>query len=164
MLDKNELKTIANESPTSQAVFDHLASRQRFRVRTNLVKLKYDLIHNGKKVVDNEYLGTFKKLHELGVGNLIVGRRGKPNRFIWNFNLKDIGQAAFNELKDDVRTVGKKSTKRRMRVRKKIVEQQNVSPEFRSEQKLAEISIPIYSHFKAHDITALLDLIKELSK
>lgn len=93
----NEIKTIAESSDTSKAIFDVLKDRKRFRRYTNLSQFNQVLLNKGYKVVEDEYFDTFKALEKAGAGSLIIGRKGNPNRFIWDYNLKDVAKAASGE-------------------------------------------------------------------
>lgn len=98
MLDQDVIRSIANESNTSKAVFDTLSKRIRFRRQTNLSKFANLMINKGERIVEEEYIQLFKRLEEAGIGTLVIGRRGKPNRFKWNYNLKDIGRIGMGEI------------------------------------------------------------------
>lgn len=93
----NEIKTIAESSDTSKAIFEVLKDRKRFRRYTNLSQFNQVLLNKGYKVVEDEYFDTFKALEKAGAGSLIIGRKGNPNRFIWDYNLKDVAKAASGE-------------------------------------------------------------------
>lgn len=88
------VKEIANSSEAAKAIFDELGSRQRYRKYTNLDQFKHLLMSKGVKVVDSDYWKTLKEMEKAGLGTIIIGRRGNPDRFIWNYNLKSVAQAA----------------------------------------------------------------------
>lgn len=88
------VKSIANSSEAAKAIFDELGSRKRYRKYTNLDQFKHLLMSKGLKVVDTEYWKTLKDMEKAGLGTIIIGRRGNPDRFIWNYNLKSVAQAA----------------------------------------------------------------------
>lgn len=90
MYNLNEVKTVANQSETAKSVFDALSKRERFRSSTNLSKFKRELMEQGRKIVSDEYMETFKRLHDMKIGTLVIGRRGGANRFLWNYNFKNL--------------------------------------------------------------------------
>lgn len=92
--NKETVKTVFESNHTAGTIRDVLSKRIRFRHQTNLNKFRNDLLSAGHKIVEKEYIETFQKLDQLGVGSLIIGRRGKPNRFLWNYNLKDVAKSA----------------------------------------------------------------------
>ena len=40
-------------------------------------------------------LTFWKELEAAGVGSIIYGRKGKPNRFSWHYSLKSVAQSYF---------------------------------------------------------------------
>jgi ribosomal protein L18E len=76
-----KLSNIANESETAKNVFEIFAARERFRRETNLSRLQRYMHEAGKKVVEDELLGLFKKLETAGIGTLVVGRGNRNTRF-----------------------------------------------------------------------------------
>lgn len=116
MLKNEDIKEVAQTTPTSKVVFEALSKRVRFRDQTDLNKFRNDLLGEGQKIVDDEYMETFKKLQQLGVGILKLGRGNKPNRFKWNYNLKQVAKAAFDESQE-VNELNSKPISRRMKKR-----------------------------------------------
>lgn len=157
MFNQEEIKSIANQSPTSKIVFNNLSKRLRFRRGTNLSKFHVQLINAGEKIVEDEYMDTFKKLQTLGVGSLIFGRGGKPNRFKWNYNLKDVAKAAFSAQKVEMVELQRKPGRP-----VKVVEKRAISPKVDTKPSKVSITLEISSNSRPEDITALLDLAKQL--
>lgn len=89
-----KLQQIASENETAKAVFSTWAQRRRFRRETNLPRFEASLLQDGHKIVRQDFLQLFKRLEDAGIGSIIVGRHGKPNRFVWNYNLKDVAKNA----------------------------------------------------------------------
>lgn len=98
MLDPVKVQEVFRKNETSEAIAKELSTRVRFRPRTNLNKVYNDLIRHGQRVVQPEYLQTFQELEDIGVGSLTIGRGGRPNRFLWNYNLKEVAKAALGQL------------------------------------------------------------------
>jgi hypothetical protein len=114
----NSVGAIANETPTSKAIFKALAERQRFRRRTDLNRLHKTL---GDQITEEEFLSTFKKLQEAGIGSLIIGRKNNPNRFAWNYNLKSVANAALSVDGWELEPLPMKPRKRRVTKNKRNV-------------------------------------------
>lgn len=176
MFDQFELKNVAGLNHTSKVIFDTLSKRLRFRRQTNLTNFHNHLINTGEKIIEDEFLDTFKGLQILGVGSLIFGRNGKPNRFKWNYNLKDVAKAAKSDAKMEVKEMfpaGKpqvtfKRGPGRPRIHPKKVKAARIfksSPEAMKthvEPSVISITLQIGGNSRPEDIAALLDLAKQL--
>lgn len=86
---------------------------------TNIDRLKNLLLAKGEKIVDKEYMETFKRLQDMDYGSIVYGRNGQPTRFIWNYNLKSVGKSAFSEEKEPVKLPEAQSPVKRGRGRPK---------------------------------------------
>lgn len=84
------LKQVVNQSEATKAIFKALGKRVRFRRHTNIQFFQYQL----QTVSKEEIITTFKRLQELGLGVVVYGRGKNPDKFIWNYNLKDIYKVA----------------------------------------------------------------------
>lgn len=90
------LNQIATASDTAKTVTELLASRQRLRHVTDISRVRNDLVKDGSRIVDEEYMAYWKQLQTQKIGNIIYGRKGKPNRFEWHYSLKSVAQAALD--------------------------------------------------------------------
>lgn len=90
------IREISQSSPVAKEVFGVLSERQRYRRRTDLNRLYNMLKMSGSTVSPDDFLNVFKTLQAAQVGSLVIGRKNNPNRFVWNYNLKDIAKAAQN--------------------------------------------------------------------
>lgn len=147
MFDIDEVKDIAERSPTSKAIFNELSTRKRSRHRINLRKFRYDLLTKGQHIEEGAYLETFKQLQSAGVGRIISGRLGKPSRFVWNYKLVEVAKAAS----------GAEPPQETRKPRKKV-------PIIHSTKAVAPISITfnLSPNIRAEDLGALISLVKEL--
>lgn len=158
MLNQLQIKSIAEETNTSKEVFSHLKERIRFRRETNLHKLHNILMHSGAKIVEEEYINLFKRLQDEGAGALIIGRRGKPDRFKWYYNLKKIAEAAYNpstiidKLNDPNQKVVKRSRGRPRKV-------QNIT----SDDPMT-LTVKIPSNVDSKKLNELMSMISNLVK
>jgi hypothetical protein len=95
-LDVKRLKIIANNSPESKLIFEALKNRDRTRKITDLRQFQYKLVDEGSNITKEDIMQTFQELEQAGVGIIVIGRRGKPTRFKWNYSIKKIGKLGLN--------------------------------------------------------------------
>lgn len=93
-MNTNPIETVANSSDISKMVFKALSDKQRARRATDLTHLFKVVIKMDQSVPERDFLAVFKQLQDAKVGSLIIGRKNNHNRFLWNYNLKDVAQAA----------------------------------------------------------------------
>jgi hypothetical protein len=98
-LDGKALKAEAEKSHEFKTLAYYGAHRQRNSEVTDIEQMRKILVdkHN-EKLHPERWLEAFKKLEDMGMGALIFGRRGSPNRFRWNYSLKAIGAATMNGM------------------------------------------------------------------
>lgn len=159
MLNVASLKLIAEENDTAKAIFNRLADKKRSRSRINIRALKYEMLTNGQKVVEEEFLNTFKKLMDLGVGSLVVGRAGNPTRFIWNYKLKDVAMAAKSDKVAPVKTIRRP---RKLESVPAIVPVQKVTMSPIKDKTPISITFNLSPDIRGEDLAALISLAKEL--
>lgn len=70
-------------------VYKVLGSRRRVRQETNLTVLYRTIKRMDKTINEKDFLAAFRALEAKGAGTLVIGRKGNPNRFVWDYNLKD---------------------------------------------------------------------------
>lgn len=169
MLNQEELKNVAALNNTSKVVFDTLSKRVRFRRQTNLTNFHNDLMNKGEKIVESEFMDAFKALQILGVGSLIFGRNGKPNRFKWNYNLKDVAKVALNQDEAEINEMPTPAPikRGRGRPRKNAMKQAKTIKVHRgmkisASPSIITITLQISANSRPEDIAALLDLAKQL--
>lgn len=163
---ETQLKDLSKENKTSEAVFEALSQRMRARNVTNLNLLKYFLINNGIQIVTEQYIEVFKKLEALGVGSLIRGRKTKtgqtsPPRFVWHYNLKEVGKAA----------KGDKVSLKEIQSAQPVLPPSTVDvPESEHVNKITidrdgfKINIDLPKNVTPEDLSAWLSLVKEFKK
>lgn len=89
---KNMILETQNEGPEFKAMLKYLSERQRARKDSDISKLaravsKRDLNTNPRSVFK-----VLKKYEALGLGRIVYGRNGKPNRFHWSVSLTSLGK------------------------------------------------------------------------
>lgn len=93
------IQQIAHSSPGAKEVFNVLERRQRSRKRTDLNRIYREIKLTNTEITKKEVLVVFKKLQDAGVGSIVFGRGSNPNRFVWNYSLRDIAKTAFEKDK-----------------------------------------------------------------
>jgi hypothetical protein len=99
MLNMSSIRSIAKDSEESQTIFNSLAKRKRTRRITDLRQLQYKLSNEGEKITREGVMRTFQALQDAGVGSVIIGRKGKPTRFKWDYSVKRVAQAGIKVVK-----------------------------------------------------------------
>lgn len=119
-LEGKLLKRIADANPTAEVVATSLALRERLRHFSDIRRTKMDLIKNGEKIVDNDYKKFWKDLESLGVGSIVYGRKGNPDRFEWHYNLKSVASAVIEGKDLELSRIDFKSAKKPEMIRTPI--------------------------------------------
>lgn len=116
-MQEKSLQEVAHLNKAAEVVFNDFSKRVRFRDETNLKRYHRLLEEQYGAVNPDELMATFKALEKLGLGSIVVGRRKKPTRFVWHYNLKDVAAAARGEINaDQINPLFNKSGKRIPRV------------------------------------------------
>lgn len=161
----NTIQQIANETETSKAIFNALAERQRLRKTINMNGLQYDLMHEGKKVNDGEFRETFKKLEGLGVGSIVIDRKKKTVKFVWDYSLKQIAKIGLEggDLSNLIRLGTKPAMKTKGKVGRPVGWRKNPATKPQLEVKASQpqsIVINLPSSFRKEDLKALVELLR----
>lgn len=90
----NTVQEIAKKNNTANLILNDFSKWGRFRRITNLDGYQTKLLRKGVKIVPDEFVETFKAMEKAGLGALVFGRGSNPTRFIWNYSLKWVGDAA----------------------------------------------------------------------
>lgn len=101
VLNSEKLRSISHASHTAEVTITALAVRERLRHFSDITRTRNTLIRKGEKIVDADYQTFWKGLQDAGVGVIVYGRKGKPDRFEWHYSMKKVAQAAL-EGKDVV--------------------------------------------------------------
>lgn len=105
-LKSEELKKLAHSSDTSQMIFLDLSERERYRRTLNLKEFKRNLIRKGAKIVDAEYIKSWRDLQSAGVGEVSFDKRGEPKVFRWYYSLVDIANIGIGKETDFPKEIG----------------------------------------------------------
>jgi hypothetical protein len=161
-LNTEVIKSIATETPTAVNLFENFAGRQRHRQETNIGRYRMALIREGVKIADEEYIEVWKKLQDAGVGTLIIGRHGNPDRFKWNYSVKDVGRIAKGE------EVSTKTEKEEKKTKKQRVKSDDKSKPEKilyvaiTPNKAIKIDLP--ENFSEEEADLLANVLKNLAK
>ncbi len=95
-LNVERLKEVG-QTNDGHAVLGLLARRERNRNNTTLRQVVRLLREEGKEANKESVAAVFRELQAVGVGQMVYGRHGNPNRFEWFAPLKDIAHLALGE-------------------------------------------------------------------
>lgn len=141
-LDGAKLKRIGQASHTAEVTMTDLAMRERLRHFSDIVRTKNKLVRSGEKIVDSDYMAFWKGLQDAGVGSIVYGRRGKPDRFEWHYSLKQVAKAALEGTDEAVEKISIAP-----RVKQKVTpKQERKSKENQENQQSRSIYIPLRSN------------------
>lgn len=98
MFSTEPVKSLAHSNATASAIFLALSQRERPRRIVNITLLKSNLKAQKVDVSDKDFYMTFKTLEKLGIGDLIFGRKGNPDVFVWYFDLRDVANIGIGAL------------------------------------------------------------------
>jgi hypothetical protein len=101
-LDGVQLKKVAHASHTAEVTITALAIRERLRPFSDITRTKNQLVRNGEKIVEADYMNFWKGLQDAGVGVIVYGRKGKPDRFEWHYSMKKVAKAALDGTNEAV--------------------------------------------------------------
>jgi hypothetical protein len=94
-IDAKVLKSIAHENQNSEVIFKYLRERQRTRPVMDLRQVLYKICNEtGDLLKMEDVMHTFRRLQDIGVGSIIIGRGSRPNRFKWNYSIQQISKLA----------------------------------------------------------------------
>jgi hypothetical protein len=119
-LNGNELKKVAHASHTAEVTITALAIRERVRNFSDIVRTKNQLIRNGERIVEEDYMAFWKGLQDAGVGKIVYGRKGKPDRFEWYYSMKKVAKAALEGTNESVEKITSIKSVPAQRVIKKV--------------------------------------------
>lgn len=92
-LNLESLLEIASANKTAENIFEMFSSRQRMRFETDLTRFRINLITEKGNLNDKDFYDTFKKLSDLGVCDIVAGKKGLPTRVKWRYNLLDVANS-----------------------------------------------------------------------
>lgn len=170
---------IAQSTPVAKEVFTALSERQRPRQRTDLNRLYIQVTEKNPNMSERDFLDVFKRLQTANVGTLIIGRKNNPNRFAWNYNLKQLASAAlgdgdmeqveqYERKSKRGRPKGSKNKKHSTPVVKQLAENivpitKNIAPQQQYAPSV-QITLQLAPGTDLKEVQALIDLAQSLSK
>lgn len=172
----NTIESVANSSEISKIVFKALSDKQRTRRATDLTNLFRTVSKLDQTIPEREFLAVFKKLQDAKVGSLIIGRRSNHNRFVWNYNLKEVAQAAMDKtmlltpISEHFSNVQKKTKKKTVTIvkptevikpiKKKVIQAKTKSSTVKGPS--IQLNLELSPNTPVKEIQALLELVKSL--
>lgn len=93
-LDLSLLSGLYASSEVAQLALDGFASRNNKSSETTVESLLTVLRKSNSSFRRQDIVEFFKQLQKTNSGEFVMGRRGKPSRFVWRVSLVDVGLAA----------------------------------------------------------------------
>jgi hypothetical protein len=105
------LYKLGHATETHEAVCYALGTRQRVRDFSNINSLKWELRHEGFKIVEADYMQMWKDWQSAGLGVILLGRGKKQNKFIHYYDMRKIAAAALEgkDVEVEVRNENQKA-------------------------------------------------------
>jgi len=157
VLNGNKLYKVAHKTDSAVVTMTALAMRERFRRFSNIEKMKYNLLNRGEKIVDDDYRQVWKDLEEAGIGSIIYGRNGNPDKFMWYYDLKKVASAALQNKNEESQ---KLPEPKRRRGRPSKQEQQIAEEKQNPSTETKKIIFPLRKNFDL-EIVVPIDITKE---
>jgi hypothetical protein len=88
----SNIRDLYKSEENAKTLFDWLASRSKDMWTTSI-----DTLTRKLDVYRGEAVSLARALEEAGCGEFVVGRRGAPSRFKWEFSTISLGKAAAGE-------------------------------------------------------------------
>lgn len=95
-LSGQTLYKLAHASETAENVCLALGTRERIRDFSNINSLKYELRHQGFKIVEADYMKMWKDWQTAGLGTIEFGRGKKQTKFVHFYDMRKIASAAID--------------------------------------------------------------------
>jgi hypothetical protein len=93
-LDLQRLHWLYASSAVAKLALDGFASRNNKSAETTVEGLSAVLYKSNSSFRRQDVVEFFKELQQTNSGEFVIGRRGKPSRFVWWLSLVDVGLAA----------------------------------------------------------------------
>lgn len=100
-LDNEKAHSIAHSNETALAITEAMKDRERNRLYTDILRTRKLLVGKKLKIVEADYIKYWKDMQAAEFGSIVYGRGGNPDRFAWNYNLKDFASAALRDPNKD---------------------------------------------------------------
>lgn len=91
---QKSILTLENSEPVASAIFDYLATRQRHTSALTVDRAVKAVPGTTK----SEMISVFRELEKIGLGVLLLGRKGGKTRLSWSVAPTDIEKARTGEL------------------------------------------------------------------
>jgi hypothetical protein len=83
-----------SSSNVAQSALDSFASRSNKSSETTVDSLLQLLYKSNSSFRRQDVVEFFQQLQETSCGEFVIGRRGRPSRFVWSASLVDVGLAS----------------------------------------------------------------------
>lgn len=93
-IEKKAILDLANDEPIISSLFDYLAARQRHTSELTIDRAIKAVPGTSR----SEMISAFRELEQIGLGNLLLGRKGGKTRLSWLVSPEDIEKSRMGEL------------------------------------------------------------------
>lgn len=91
------LRRLYSENAVARSFLDHAAQRERDWSETSVDRALTILNEQNVEATRGDVVALFRQLEQLGCGQFVVGRRGRPSRIVWSASIVSVGRAAVGE-------------------------------------------------------------------
>lgn len=96
--DVEGLRKLYRDNVLARQLLDHFASRNYNQKETRVERVLQLAADGGGEVSRTDVIDVLKTLAELGCGQFLVGRRGRPTRIAWTTDMVTVGKLATGEV------------------------------------------------------------------
>jgi hypothetical protein len=153
-----KLKAIAHKNDTSIVTAMSLRLRERQRHTSDITRTRSELARQGERIVESDYIQFWKDLQAAGVGSIIYGRKGKPDRFEWHYSLKSVAKACIDG--SNIEPIKNDSAKDQMKTVKLATKEVNPEPVKKTTEASKTVYVPLRPNFDV-EFTLPVDLSKD---
>lgn len=148
-VDFDKLRSIYSASHSAQVTMLSLSQRERLRHFSDISRLKTKLLREGEKIVDEDYKKFWEELQAAGVGSIIYGRKGKPDRWVWYYSLRSIAKVVIEGSNDQIEKIEVKKRPKavvgKSPIRKPSKQAKPIKQEIRQESKVDDVKAVVKS-------------------
>lgn len=91
-IDVSKAVEISKRHPKAAEIFKALSERERPRERSDLGRLRREMLKEGYVISTREFMDVMKALEKAGYGKIILGQGQNPPRFDWKVNYIELGR------------------------------------------------------------------------
>lgn len=140
-----KLKAIAHKNDTATITAMSLRLRERQRHTSDITRTRSELARQGERIVESDYMQFWKDLQVAGVGSIIYGRKGKPDRFEWHYSLKSVAKACIDG--SNIEPIKSGAVKEETKVVKLALKEVQPEPVTKAKEQSKTVYVPLRPDF-----------------